>query len=260
MNMLRRPQMGGLVNGRKLGVRVGAVVVGGLVAASFAAPANAASTSEASSGAAARQAAASSLPAWPKPPKPAKFNGCIDSTQQNNEKFLVYVPEPGQLFIWKENRGAGSVDPWVQFTETADDQEPVPVPEGIVCATITAHGNDVAVTVVTKTGDVQGVWQSDCTREPDNAMFPFDPNGTVPNGDARCTDFEELTPLPAVASGDAGTDSGTDRSSPRGPATGDGATASTSPGAATAAGGALVGLAMTAGAVALRRRRSHVGA
>jgi hypothetical protein len=222
------------------GARLGAALVAaGLVAAFASTPANAASTDTSARSAAVEQ----SLPTHKKPPKPPQnaFNGCIDSTQQNNEKFVSYVPEPGQLWIWKENRGAGSVDPWVQFTDTPEDVD-------VVCATITAHGNNVAVTIVTQ-NEEQQVWQADCTVNPDNANDPFDPN-------ERCEDFEELTPLPDNAA--AGDNNGSGPiMQPAGPGAGDGATATSGPGAATAAGGALLGLAMTAGTVALLRRRNH---
>ncbi|GAA4994560.1 hypothetical protein [Actinopolymorpha pittospori] len=225
---------------KAFGARLGAALVAaGLVAAIASTPANAASTDTAARSAVGEQ----SLPMHKKPPKPPKnaFNGCIDSSQQNNEKFVAYVPEPGQLWIWKENRGAGSVDPWVQFTDTPADVD-------VVCATITAHGNNVAVTIVTQ-NEEQQVWQADCTVNPDNANDPFDPN-------ERCGDFEELTPLPdAAAAGDNNGSGPIMR--PGGPRAGDGAVASSGPGAATAAGGALLGLALTAGTVALLRRRGH---
>ncbi|MGW5360212.1 hypothetical protein [Actinopolymorpha pittospori] len=260
------------------GARLGAALLAaGLVAAFASTPANAASVNAngtvptavgADGGTDARPGAAEDSPIRDKDKKKDKkkhkkpvknaFNGCIDSTQQNNEKFVAYVPEPGQLWIWKENRGGGSVDPWVQFTETAGtDTSPTPIPQTVVCATITAHGNNVAVTIVTQDEeDGQQVWQSDCTVNPDNANSPFDPNGDLPSGDPRCTEFEELTPLPDnAAAGDSNGSGPIVR--PGGPGAGDGAVASSGPGAATAAGGALLGLAMTAGTVALWRRRNH---
>ncbi|MGW0232094.1 hypothetical protein ACWDWO_27610 [Actinopolymorpha singaporensis] len=195
---------------------------------------------------------ADALPMWKKPKN--KFNGCIDSSQQNNEKFVVFVPgTDNDLWIWKENRGAGSVNPWVLFTETEGAN---PIPEGVVCATITAHGNDVAITIVTQNDSTQQVWQTDCTVNPDNANDPFDPN-------ERCADFEELTPLPeATASGPApergrayGSEPAPAVGAPIGPNTGDGASMSSGSGTATTAGGVLLGLAITGGALALRRRR-----
>ncbi|MET9022773.1 hypothetical protein ABZV93_22610 [Actinopolymorpha sp. NPDC004070] len=240
---------------------VGLTVACGLALLSMPGSASAAPASPtkntAAVGAAAPKAAA--LPMWKKPKN--KFNGCIDSSQQNNEKFLVYVPgTDNDLWVWKENRGGGSVDPWVLFTETEGANA---IPEGIVCATITAHGNEVAITIVTQNDTEQQVWQTDCTVNPDNANDPFDPN-------ERCADFEELTPLPEdTASGPApeagrasapgNSDSATPPAvgAPAGPNTGDGASMSTGPGTATAAGGALLGLAITGGALVLRRRRPH---
>jgi Collagen triple helix repeat (20 copies) len=179
-------------------------------------------------------------------PGPAGPGLCIDSSQQNNDKFLVYVPTAGDLWIWKENRGGGGdVNPWVPFVET-DGAEPTPIPEGVVCATITAHGNDIAVTIVTKTESGQQVWPTECTVNPDNVGDPFNPN-------TRCDKFEELTPLPTE---DAASD-GDSAGGSNGPDTGDGATASNGPGKATLAGGALVGLSVTAGAMVLWRRRDH---
>lgn len=181
------------------------------------------------------------------------FEGCIDSSQQSNEKFLVYVPERDSLWVWKENRGAGTVDPWVQFTETGATNAGVPIPEGVVCATIVNKANTVAITVVTQNNSDQQVWQTECTVNPDNASNPFDPN-------ERCEDFEELTPLPTNNVGNtSSSDSNSSNNSSYGPNTGDGATAATSgvPGAATMVGGALLGLALT---VALRRRRGNIAA
>ena len=252
--------MGKSIFGNPLRI-VGLTVACGLALLSMPGSANAAPASATKDAAAVSAAApkAAAQPMWKKPKN--KFNGCIDSSQQNNEKFLVYVPgTDNDLWIWKENRGAGSVDPWVLFTETEGQNA---IPEGIVCATITAHGNEVAITIVTQNGTEQQVWQTDCTVNPDNANNPFDPN-------ERCADFEELTPLPedtasgpAPEPGRAPAPGNSDSSattppvvgSPAGPNTGDGASMSTGPGTATAAGGALLGLAITGGALALRRRR-----
>jgi hypothetical protein len=177
------------------------------------------------------------------------FGGCIDSSQQSNEKFLVYVPERDSLWVWKENRGQGSVNPWVQFTETGANNTGEPIPEGVVCATIVNKGSTVAITIVTQNNSDQQVWQTECSTDPDNANNPFDPN-------ERCDEFEELTPLPVDMV--TGTESNTEakNSSSNGPSTGDGATAAATgvPGVAAMAGGALLGLALT---VALRRRRTN---
>jgi hypothetical protein len=259
-----------LINRRTLGAHIGAAVaLGGLVA--LASPASAATTNE--PGSAAQSYAADGTPHDGGNHHKKKNKAlCIDSSQQNNEKFLAYVPERGELWIWKEGRGGpnSELSPWVQFTETADG-EPTPIPEGVVCATITAHGNDVAVTIVTENKGLQQVWQTECTVNPDNEQFPFDPN-------TRCEEFEELTPLPDTTSGDAndlgsgGNDSqgydnhGYDNQSynnqapnNHGPNTGDGATASASSGLGQTAmaGSALLGLAMIGGTVMLRRRRGR---
>jgi hypothetical protein len=180
--------------------------------------------------------------------KPDGFEGCIDSSQQDNDKFLVYVPKRDSLWVWKEDRGDGSVDPWVQFTETPANGGSDPIPKGVVCATIVAKGNDVAITVVTQKDHKQDVWQTECTVSPDNITNPFDPND-------RCDPFERLTPLPANGGKDGigGKDGvGYD---PNGPRTGDGATAATEGalGVRTMAGGALLALALI---VALLRKRT----
>lgn len=182
------------------------------------------------------------------------FGGCIDSAQQANEKFLVYVPERDALWVWKENRGAGTVDPWVRFTETAATNSGVPIPEGVVCATIVNKGNDVAITIVTQNNSDQEVWQTECTVNPDNANDPFDPN-------ERCDDFEQLTPLPVNNVGGKDGVKGGAKDGVKdgvkdqyGPPTGDGATATSSRalGVPALAGGALLGLAVI---VALLRKR-----
>jgi hypothetical protein len=257
-----------LINRRALGAHIGAaVVLGGLAALSSPASASAATTNEL--GSAAQSYAADGTPHDGGKDHHKKKNKalCIDSSQQNTEKFLAYVPERGQLWIWKENRGGknSGLDPWVQFTETADG-EPTPIPEGVVCATITAHGNDVAITIVTQNEWQQEVWQTECTVNPDNKNFPFDPN-------TRCDPFEPLTPLPDTTSGDANNsgsggyhNDGYDNQSynnqapnNHGPNTGDGATASASSGLGQTAmaGSALLGLAMIGGTVMLRRRRGR---
>ncbi|MGH3491045.1 MAG: hypothetical protein ACRDP8_24415, partial [Actinopolymorphaceae bacterium] len=187
-----------LINRRTVGVHIGAaaVVLGGLAALSSPASASAATTNEL--GSAAQSYAADGTPHDGGNHHKKKNKAlCIDSSQQNNDKFLAYVPERGALWIWKEGRGGqmSELSPWVQFTETPDG-EPTPIPEGVVCATITAHGNDVAVTIVTENKGLQQVWQTECTVNPDTAMDPFDPNGDLPNGDPRCEEFVELTPLP----------------------------------------------------------------
>jgi hypothetical protein len=262
----------GLINRRGSGARIGAaVVLGGLVALSS--PASASAVTSIELGNAAQSYAADGTPHdGKKDHKDGKHHKkkqealCIDSSQQSNEKFIGYVPERGELWIWKENRGAGSVDPWVQFTQTADE-EPTSIPEGVVCVTVVAKANTVAVTIVTENGERQ-VWQTECTVNPDTAEDPFDPNGILPNGDPRCEEFEELTPLPDTISGDAN-DSGSGSSteygysnqtpSSQGPNTGDGAsvTASTGLGPAAMAGGALLALAVASGTVMLRRRRGQ---
>ncbi|MGW5365975.1 hypothetical protein [Actinopolymorpha pittospori] len=207
----------------------------------------------------ASQASASVLPAAN---GPAGSGLCIDSTQLKNDKFLVFVPgvagygQPdNQLWMWKENRGGGgNVNPWVLFTKT-EGKNPIPFDAfKLVCATITAHGNNVAVTIVTlnETDQVLDVWQTDCTVGNDNASDPFDPN-------EDCADFEPLSGTQFDASGDGNGDSNEPitppEDAPNGPNTGDGASVSSGPGAAIAAGGALLGLAIIGGTLALRRRR-----
>ncbi|MET9022712.1 hypothetical protein ABZV93_22290 [Actinopolymorpha sp. NPDC004070] len=197
-------------------------------------------------------------------PGPSGSGLCIDSTQLNNDKFVVFVPgtagygDPdNQLWIWKENRGGGGdVNPWVLFTKT-EGKNPLPFDVfKLVCATVTAHDDKVAVTLVTlnETDQVMDVWQTDCTVGNDNAGDPFDPN-------QDCADLQALGNQFSGESGDGNGDS--DESiappvtDPNGPNAGDGSTLSSGPGAATAAGGVLLGLAVTGGVIALRRRGLH---
>ncbi|MEQ4206372.1 hypothetical protein [Actinopolymorpha sp. B9G3] len=255
-----------LINRRTVGVHIGAaVVLGGLAALS--APASASVATAIDPGSAARSFAADGTPHdGGKDHKKKNKALCIDSTFQGNDKILAYVPEKGQLWIWKENRGAGSVDPWIQFVETADT-EPTPIPENVICATVAVQGNSLHVTIVTDGHSVkdavnnaaQRVWQTVCTVNPDNANFPFDPNGELPNGDPRCEGFEELTPLPESNEAANEPREVSPSLSSTGPNTGDGASASASGGVGPTAmaGAGMLGLALTAGSVMLLRRRGH---
>lgn len=257
----------GLVNRRGSGARIGAaVVLGGLVALSSPASAGAATAID-DLGTAAQSYAADGTPHDGKKDHKNKQKAlCIDSTFQGNDKILGYVPEKGQLWIWKENRGAGTVDPWIQFVETADT-EPTPIPENVICATVAVQGDSLHVTIVTDGHSVkdavnnaaQRVWQTVCTVNPDNANFPFDPNGELPNGDPRCEEFEELTPLPESNEAANEPREVSPSLSSTGPNTGDGASASASGGVGPTAmaGAGMLGLALTAGTVMLLRRRDH---
>lgn len=125
---------------------------------------------------------------------------CIDSTSHGNDKWISFVPSIGRLFIWRPAGGGGLPAAWIRFTQTAGPPAR-PIPANVVCSTVTVTGNILHVTVATRspiTG-VKRVFESDCTIEPNNANFPFNPNGTLPNGDARCTPFTELSPTPQVA-------------------------------------------------------------
>jgi hypothetical protein len=257
----------GLLSGRSLisrksvGAYVGAAVLaGGLFGLSVPAQATSASGTNAAAAKTAQQVPMDGTNGHKKKAKQV----CIDSTFQGNDKILAYVPEKGQLWIWKENRGAESVDPWIQFVETADT-EPTPIPEDVICATVAVQGDFLHVTIVTDGHSGKDavnhaapkVWQSVCTVNPDNENFPFDPNGELPNGDPRCEEFEELTPLPESNEVANEPREVSPSQSSTGPNTGDGASVSGGIGPATLAGTALLGMAATAGIVAVRGRRSN---
>ncbi|MEU6409846.1 hypothetical protein [Microbispora sp. NPDC046933] len=119
------------------------------------------------------------------PPGPTS---CIDSTNHGGDKWVSYVPQPGRLFIWRPAGGGGLPAAWLQFTRG--------VPANVVCSTVTVTDDLLHVTVLTRDPNTgtKRVLESDCTINPNNANFPFNPNGNLPNGTPRCTAFRELSP------------------------------------------------------------------